>query len=90
MLITLKLGRDAALALHDRGPHTELSRNLVTRTGDLGLSLNPVHPNTPDADLQTYFFVNVDNPDWVSRVLTQLRSVNAVEAAYVKPPESLA
>jgi hypothetical protein len=90
MLITLKLVKDAALALHEKGPHTESSSELVRRAGDLGLSLKPVHPNTPDAELQTYFHVSVDNPDSVSHVLTQFRSANAVEAAYVKPPESFA
>ena len=88
MLITLKVDPGAALALHAKAPETASSSDLVKRAQDLGLSLQPVHPNTSDPTLQPYFQVQVDNPELVDHVLSELGSADAVEAAFKHPPGS--
>jgi hypothetical protein len=88
MLITLKVDPGDALALHAKAPATESSSDLVKRARDLGLSLRPVHPNTSDPTLQPYFQVQVDDPEFVDHVLSELRSADAVKAAFTHPPGS--
>jgi hypothetical protein len=60
--------------------------NLVTSQN---LPLSPVHPGTTDLALAATFTVHTPDQEVAKRLLTDLLSNPAVEAAYVKPPESL-
>jgi hypothetical protein len=61
--------------------------------GDLVISRNlpltPVHPGSTDPTLAAVFTVLTPDEDVAQRLLTDLWSNAAVDAAYAKPPESL-
>lgn len=65
----------------------------LLNVGDLVISrnlpLSPVHPGTKDPTLAAVFTVRAPDEEVANRLLTDLRSNPAVDAAYVKPPESL-
>jgi hypothetical protein len=82
--------------------HPELIRTWISTgvapaelvsAGDLvtshNLPLSPVHPGSTDLTLAATFTVHAPDEGVAKRLLTDLRSNPAVEAAYVKPPESL-
>jgi hypothetical protein len=51
----------------------------------LGARIEPLHPNTPDPELQRFFVVYVPSADEADRVINRLWQYPGVEAAYVKP-----
>jgi hypothetical protein len=65
----------------------------LVNAGDLVISqnlpLSPVHPGTTDPTLAAVFTIHTPDEEVAKRLLTDLRSNPAVDAAYVKPPESL-
>jgi hypothetical protein len=73
--------------------HTGVAPAELVSAGNLvvsqNLPLSPVHPGTTDPALAAAFTVKVPDEGAANRLLTELRSHRAVEAAYVKPPESL-
>lgn len=89
MQVTVQVTADEARALHRRGPPTARSKALLRKVGILGLLLEPLHHDTDDPTLQSYFTVEV--PDWASaqRVMHRLGRSKAVLAAYVKPPDEM-
>jgi hypothetical protein len=50
-----------------------------------GLSLEPLHPGTSDAELSTYFVARVEGHT-AEDVTERLMRVDGVDGAYVKPP----
>jgi hypothetical protein len=65
----------------------------LVKAGDFVTSQNlpllPVHPGTTDPTLAAVFTVHTPDEGVAKRLLADLRSNPAVDAAYVKPPESL-
>lgn len=60
----------------------ELEQELVR----LGVAIRPVHPGSQDAELATYFTLcEAPGPD-LEEILAVLRDLEAVTAAYAKPP----
>ena len=61
------------------------TRDLEQELDRLGVSLEPVHPGTQDAELARYFTLS-ETPEFdPERILAPLRGLEAVTAAYVKP-----
>jgi len=54
-----------------------------------GLVLEPMHRDTDDPHLQSYFIVEVPDYATAKRMMDRLQSLEAVEAAYVKPPDKM-
>jgi len=50
----------------------------------IGVSLQPLHPSTPDPELSTYFHTHVD-PATLDPMLEKLRECDGVDGAYAKP-----
>ena len=73
--------------------HTGVAPAELVSAGNLvvahNLALSPVHPGATDPTLAAAFTVNVSDEGVADRLLGELQSHQAVEAAYVKPPESL-
>ena len=88
MRVSIKLNADAAAELQGIAPESDTTRALREKTRDAGVTLEPMHPGVDDDELRTYFYADV-NDDRVDEVLDRLRAEDAIEAAYVKPPESL-
>lgn len=55
-----------------------------TTAKNLGHTLEPIHPNSPDPALSRWFRAEVDE-DKVSQLVTALQNEPRVTAAYVKP-----
>jgi len=56
---------------------------------ELELALEPMHLETNDPVLQSYFIVEVPDSVTAQRVIERLQQSPAIEAAYVKPPDEL-
>ena len=50
----------------------------------IGVSVAPLHPETTDRELASYFIARV-SADAVERVVSELRKCPGVDAAYMKP-----
>ena len=51
--------------------------------------LTPMHPQTTDPSLASFFEVHVSDPAAASRLAERLQGDPAVDAAYVKPDDEL-
>lgn len=89
MQITVQVSADAARALHQRSPPTAESEVLLRIIETFGLALEPMHLDTNDPSLQSYFTVEVEDHATAQRVINGLQQLEAVKAAYVKPPDEL-
>jgi hypothetical protein len=88
MRVSIKLTSDAAAQLQGHASATDATRVLLDRTGEAGVTLEPMHPGVDDDELRTWYYADVDD-ERTDEVLDRLRHDEAIEAAYVKPPESL-
>ena len=89
MRVTLQISPEAARKLH-RGEHsTPATREIAEAASGMGVSLEPMHPGVEDAELAQYFTVQVPDTTTAEEVINRLRSCEAVEAAYLKPPETM-
>lgn len=90
MQVTLQVSADVARALHyQRDPPTAGSKELMKIIETFGLTLEHMHRDTDDPKLQSYFIVEVPNHATAQRMIDRLQQLEAVEAAYVKPPDEL-
>jgi hypothetical protein len=89
MRITVQLSGDAAQSLRARAPATPESQALWATANGLGISLEPLHPDSDDPTLRTYFTVDVPDGAAAQHVIDHLRQNPAVSAAYVKPPDAM-
>jgi len=87
--ITVQVSADVARALYQYGPSTAKSEEILRTVGAFGLTLEPMHRDTKDPHLQSYFTVEVPDHATAQRVIDYLQQSEAVEAAYVKPPDAL-
>lgn len=89
MRVTTRVREDVASALHRRQPSTTESRELSQVADELGVALEPMHPSAEDPLLAPYFTVEVPDPATAERVIARLQNCEAVEAAYLKPPDAM-
>ena len=87
--VTVLVRSDVAKALQQGSPTTTAARDIVQAAEELGVSLAAMHPGVDDPNLSGYFTANAADERAAQRVVDRLRSLEAVEAAYVKPPEAL-
>ena len=80
MQITVQLAPTAAKRARARG-----TRSAGAVLSWLKHPLQPVHPTTRDANLATFFTVEVDDPEEASHLVERLLKDPSVEAAYIKP-----
>ena len=89
MQVVIQVSPDIARALHQRSPPIGESETLLRTIETFGLKLEPMHPDTNDPDLQSYFKVEVKDQATAQRLIEQLQKLAGIEAAYVKPPDEL-
>lgn len=85
MELTVRLKPAAAAALAREGQPTSETEPLARVLEDLGLSLEPMHPDVSDPDLASYFTARVPDLETAERAAEALRQVDVVEGAYAKP-----
>ena len=84
MQVTIQLTEAAARALQQHQPIPELGR----LANQLGIILQPLHPQSLDQALMTYFSAEVPDADVAQRAINRLLQSPHVTAAYVKPPDA--
>ena len=89
MQITVQLKTEVARRLHQRGPPTSELEELNRITEQLGVVLEPIHPETVDPDLIRYFTLEAPNQATAQEVIARLQQCKAVEAAYLKPHDAM-
>jgi hypothetical protein len=89
MQITVHLRPDIARNLAERSPPTSETKELRQILSGFGLTLTPLHPGTDDPELQTQFWIQVDDQATADQVIEQLLSLKATQAAYLKPPDAM-
>jgi hypothetical protein len=87
MQITVQLRKDTQS--RRREPATSESEELNRIIKQLGVVLEPMHPETTDADLSRYFTIEVRDRAMAEKVIDCLQQNKAVMAAYVKPPDAM-
>ncbi len=86
MRVIVKMEPSAARALQHGQTTAPGAASLRQLTDELGLSLEPLHPGVEDPDLGSYFSAEVEEAA-VTDLLDRLRSHQAIEGAYTKPPD---
>jgi len=87
MDVIVQLSPDTARALQGHAPSTTETEEIRRSLQQIGVDLLPLHPESGDPTLDTYFYVRVPDEGAARRVLDAVRSRKAVTAAYLKPPE---
>ena len=94
MQATVQLAYQTALELHGfeeqpwkRGEPTDATRELLKTAADLGLEIRPQFPGQTHPLLVSFFLVDIPDKETAEEVLTQLRELESVEAAYLTPPD---
>jgi hypothetical protein len=78
---------EEALALQGRTASTPASRGIADRAASLGIELEPLEPGAEDLGSPHYFTASLIDPDLAQRAAEELLKCEAVDAAYVKPPD---
>ena len=89
MQITVHVRPEVALQLHQNRQTTPEAQEVVQTAKDLGISLEAMHPGVRDPRLASTFVVEVPDAVMAERVTSRLQHCQAIEAAYLKPPEAL-
>jgi hypothetical protein len=89
MRVSIKLESQAASELHGNAATTSRTRAVVETARRHGAALRPMHPGTDDPELRSYFFADVDEEARAEELAKSLREHEAVEGAYIKPPDAL-
>jgi hypothetical protein len=89
MQVTVQVSTDVARALNKQGPSNANSQALLRTIEAFGLALEPIHRDTDDSNLRSYFTVKVQDHATAQRIIDRLRQLGAIKAAYVKPPDGL-
>lgn len=70
-------------------PRSQVPAQLLDIVSSFGLDMQPMHPDTDDASLMSYYFVEVPDPKTGSRLTEKLLQSQFVDGAYVKPSDAL-
>ncbi len=87
--ITVLVQADTAPSLQQQSPPNDAARDVLRTADELGVALKAMHPGVADAELSRYFTVDVPDDSTAQRVIERLNACEAVDAAYMKPPEAL-
>lgn len=91
MTMIVVLSQDVSRLLRDDtldpGPLAASVSSIEDALRDYGRVLTPLHPDTDDPKLSTYFTLDVRDQTTADEIIARLRRLPAVEAAYWKPSE---
>ena len=89
MKVTVHIRPDVDFDSNKQQQATRQAREVVEATKNLGVVLEPMHPNVEDSRLANSFAVEVPDAATAEKVISQLQNCDAVEAAYLKPAEAM-
>ena len=87
--ITVQLRQDAAAEVAGAGATSPEARDVVEAVAQHGLELVPVDPRAGDPVLESFFRIQAPDEATARELTEALTGLEAVEAAYVKPPDAL-
>jgi hypothetical protein len=88
MKLVVQVTPEAAKEIREQHYDNKATKELIGATQDMGVMLEPMHPDVND-ELALYFSVSAEDAETAQRIAERLRNLKAVDAAYLKPPESL-
>lgn len=89
MQVIVQVSADIARALHQLIPPTDESEQLLRIVRTCARTLEPMHRDTDNPNLQSYFTVEVPDRATAELTIDRLRQITGIEAAYVKPSDEL-
>ena len=85
--LTIQVSTDVACILRKRETPTIESKKLSNIAEKLNIVLKPLHPETEDPLLVSYFIVEVPASTTAENIISHLQQSAAVKAVYTKPPD---
>lgn len=93
MRIVVRLAPHIARVFHEppdmRSDPAPAARDLLETLERYGADLRPMHPGVADPELAAFFLVEGAEEDDLVRLRDALAALEAVAAAYVKPPPAM-
>lgn len=89
MKVTVHVRPEADLKVSNEQQATPQAKEIAETAKELGVMLEPMHPNVDDPRLANSFAVEVPDAATAGRVIDRLQNLAAIEAAYVKPSDEL-
>jgi hypothetical protein len=89
MDITIRVQTEVAFELQNHQSNTNATQELLKTLAELEVTLEPMHPGADSPSLAPYFTVAVPNAEAAEQVLDRLQACEAVEGAYIKPPDAM-
>jgi hypothetical protein len=89
LYITVKVAKDIVSAIQKKRSNGNLADQILDAEQKFGVALKPLHDDVNNIDLSTYFVIDVSNSSKAQDILTHLRRCKGIEAAYIKPHDSL-
>jgi hypothetical protein len=86
--VTIQVSTDVAHTLQQRGLPTAKTKDLLSIMDLFHVALQPMHAGTNHPSLEKYYLVEAPDPKTAQQIVDRLLQSDAVEAAYVKPPDS--
>jgi hypothetical protein len=87
MRVVVKAQPGATRALQRGAAQDPTSESLQQIADELGIVLEPQHPGVDDPELSSFFSVEVPDAAAAERVIASLQEKEAIEGAYLKPPD---
>lgn len=87
MRVSIKLNPASAAELTGKAPASQSTRSLLAAAEEAGVVFEPTHPGVDDAELRTWFHADVADPASGDELLSRLQTEEAIESAFVKPPD---
>jgi malic enzyme len=89
MKVTVHVRPDAKLNSSNDQQATAQAKEIAETAKQLGVVLEPMHPSIDDPRLANSFAVEVPDAAAAERVIDRLQTLEAIEAAYLKPSDEL-
>lgn len=86
--IVVSLRADVARAVYAGTQDSPSTVELNAALKRFGVALTPQHPDSGDAELQSYFIIPGVPLEQAELIANTLREFEAVQAAYIQPPMS--
>ena len=85
MFVYMSVTPEVASELRHSAPGCEAAQEIVNIAGEYGLKVEQLHPGVEDPLMARSFFIDVQDTVIAQEVITRLKSVEGVEAAYLTP-----
>jgi hypothetical protein len=89
MKLTIQASPEVARTFSQSSPPTPHSQEILKSIGELGGTLQPMHPKIDDPQLMRYFTIDVSDLATANQLMARLSGSQGIEAVYLKPADEL-